>query len=265
MDPKAHDFSHVSILVVEDNKINQLLVKNVLKRFGFKRVDAADDGKAALETLGSNAYDVILMDIQMPGMDGYEVTRTIRSSSDKKTSNVPVIALSGDASEKEKEKARLAGMNDYVPKPYSPEQLIAAISKYVSSGTAAPSPAPEEASGMDLAFLAKFTGGDQELTIQLIEIFLQQVPEAVEKIEMLLPEKRWSEIFPVAHKVKSSIAIFGLEEIRSCVISIEEYTRDKIKLDSVPALFQQFKAGSETAVKNLRYELKKLKENNRNV
>ena len=208
-------------------------------------------------------YDLILMDIQMPGMDGYQVTAAIRASQNNLIKNVPVIALSGDSSEKEKQKAREAGMNDYVMKPYSPEELYDTLMKFVKARDgvpgSSPPPAAAVANRLDLSFLVKFTGGDQELTIQLIEIFLLQVPDAVQRIGLLLPERKWSEIFPIAHKVKSSLAIFEMEEMKNCVIAIEEYSRDQVKLDSLPMLYEKFKTDSEVAVMNLRHELQKLK------
>jgi len=256
------DFSHLCILVVEDNKVNQLLVKGMLKKFGFSRIDAADDGQDAFRKLDCNSYDLILMDIQMPGMDGYQVTKAIRASKDERIRNIPVIALTGDASEKEKQKATEAGMNDYVVKPYSPEELYSTLLKFSKgaplNGSFA-SVKESKHSGMDLSFLTKFTGGDQELTIQLIEIFLKQVPDAIERIGTLIPERKWAEIFPIAHKVKSSLAIFEMEEMKNCMISIEEYSRDQIKLESIPALFEKFKTEGEKAVVRLGLELKRLK------
>ena len=99
------DFSQVNVLIVEDNKINQLLLKNMLKRFGFPNSDSVDDGTTALARIAENKYDLILMDIQMPGMDGYEITTRIRTTM-RDCACIPIIALTGDASVKEKEKAR---------------------------------------------------------------------------------------------------------------------------------------------------------------
>jgi len=255
------DFSNLSILVVEDNKVNQLLVKGVLKKFGFTRVDAADDGQDAFRQLDGKSYDLILMDIQMPGMDGYQVTRTLRASQDERIRSIPVIALTGDASEKEKQKATEAGMNAYVVKPYTPEELYNTLLRFANPAAKAMTAdqPPPGTHGMDLGFLSKFTGGDPAMTIQLIEIFIQQVPDAIERIGMLLPERKWMEIFPIAHKVKSSLAIFELEDLKNCVISIEEYSRDQVKLDAMPALYTKFKTEGQVAVLNLKVELQRLK------
>lgn len=250
--PIKQDFSNVNVLVVEDNKVNQLLVVNLLKKFGFTRIDTAENGKEAFRKMDSNVYDLVLMDIQMPGMDGYETTRAIRGSAHEKQKHIPIIALTGDSSEKEKAKATDAGMDDYVVKPYSPEELYRVLSRFVQ-------PVSNSASAIDKTVLESYTGGDQALTVQLIGIFLQQVPEAIESIGRLLPQKKWSEIYPVAHKIKSSFAVFGMEDLRSCILSIEEFSRDEVHLDEMPLLFSRFKAGCEKAVIDLSAEMDRLK------
>lgn len=264
------DFSHVAVLIVEDNKVNQLLIKNMLKKFGFENLDTSVNGRNALEKLKVNNYDVILMDIQMPEMDGYEITREIRQRLRKEMRNVPVIAITADASEKEKAKAKDAGMDDYVVKPYTPEELFSVLLKYVKA-------APRNESvktgshatrykepGMNLDFLDKFTGGDQELAVQLIEIFIKQAPEAIQKIEAALSVSDWKEVHAVAHKIKSSIAIFELGELKKIVTNIEEYARDREHLDLIPRLFSEFREGVRHALRDLEAELKKIKMMSRN-
>lgn len=249
----APEFTDRTVLVVEDNMVNQLLVVNLLKRFGFGQVDTAGNGRDALQKLEQRSYDLVLMDIQMPGMDGYEVTRQLRGSGKDSTRNVPVIALSGDASDKEKAKAADAGMNDYVPKPYTPQELKEVIARHLLVSAAAVEVA------IDLSRLEQFTGGDPSFTIQLMSVFLEQVPQSVEAIEKLLPGKQWQEIFPVAHKIKSSFAVFGLEDLRSCIEKIEMYSRDEVHLEEIPLLFSNYKQRCEKAVTSLKGELNKLK------
>lgn len=264
----SKDVSHVRVLIVEDNKVNQLLVKNMLKKFGFENFEAAENGKVALSKLREQEFDIILMDIQMPEMDGYEITREIRTRMRNEVRNIPIIALTADASEKEKVKARESGMNDYVVKPYTPEELYSTLLKFIPENTNLPHSALRNevstslhriSPGMDLDFLDKFTGGDQELTIQLIEIFLKQVPEAIEKLNYSVPKKDWKETHAVAHKLKSSIAIFEFHELKKLITNIEEYARDGERLEEIPHLYAEFKEGSKIAVRNLEAELSKLR------
>ena len=113
--------------------------------------------------------------------------------------------------------------------------------------------------GMPLDYLEKFTGGDTDLTIQLIEIFLKQIPEAIEKLTHSISSRNWKETHLIAHKLKSGIAIFELQELKKIVTNIEEYARDGEHLDEIPRAFSAFREGARHAVRNLEAELRKLK------
>ncbi len=115
------------ILLVEDNKINQLVVANMLKKLGIE-VITADHGLEALDEFTKHYFDLVLMDIQMPKMDGYRTTAEIRKSTDPRKRDVPIIALTASAFLTAKEKAKLFGMNDHVGKPFGPEDLLDKIS-----------------------------------------------------------------------------------------------------------------------------------------
>jgi len=108
------------VLVVEDNEINQMVALGMLESLGYE-VDTADNGVLALEALENEIYDVILMDCQMPEMDGYEATRKIRAHKNRAVAAIPVIALTANAMSGDAEKCLAAGMDDYLSKPFEPE------------------------------------------------------------------------------------------------------------------------------------------------
>lgn len=247
------NFNHVNILVVEDNKVNQLLVKNMLSKFGFGNVTTVDRPSKAFELFDTNNFDLILMDIQMPEMDGYEATKIIRSKF-KALDQTPIIAITADASEKEKIKAREAGMIDYVVKPYTPDELLNCLQKYVKHAEVL----PEISSGLNLDFLNKFTGGDRQLTIQLIEIFLKQVPDALQQMDAHVASKNYKELFAVAHKTKSSISIFEFNELKNLLLEIEECCKELTNLDTIPGIYTMFKNGCFPAIDELKMALQKL-------
>lgn len=119
------------ILIVEDNPLNLLLAKTILRKQNFKIVDFAENGQAAIEMIKKSDYDVILMDLHMPIMDGYEATLFIRGNLSGKKRNVPIIALTAAAIKGEKEKCFEIGMNDYISKPFKPEELFSKIIKFL--------------------------------------------------------------------------------------------------------------------------------------
>lgn len=106
-------------MLAEDNKVNQSLAVHVLKKFGFS-ADIADNGKIAVEKIQQKQYDLVLMDMQMPEMDGYEATTIIRK---ELKSNIPIIALTAHVLQEEREKCLALGMNEYVAKPFDPKEL----------------------------------------------------------------------------------------------------------------------------------------------
>jgi CheY-like chemotaxis protein len=120
------------LLLVEDNVINQRVSAHILERFGC-RVDVVENGRQALEALEHTGYDCILMDCQMPEMDGYEATMAIRLREAQTGHHVPIIAMTANAMQGDRERCLAAGMDDYISKPIQPKMLVALLQKYLPS------------------------------------------------------------------------------------------------------------------------------------
>jgi CheY-like chemotaxis protein len=126
---KKVELTHIeklNILLVEDNLLNQILAKKVLTNWSWN-VDVADNGLIAVQKLKNTSYDLVLMDIQMPEMDGYEATRQIRKTANLSKRNIPIIAITAHAISGEAEKCYNAGMNDYITKPFDEKVLYEKI------------------------------------------------------------------------------------------------------------------------------------------
>ena len=121
------------ILLAEDNEFNQMVAVDTLESaIENVRVDIAKTGKEAVDMLNTNAYDIVLMDIQMPEMDGHEATKLIRSSHDNKINAIPIIAMTASVIKAEVDKCFESGMNEFVGKPFSVDELLEKISKMIN-------------------------------------------------------------------------------------------------------------------------------------
>ena len=128
------DFSGKRVLLVEDNQMNQILAENILTGVGLA-VDIASDGTEAVEKMKSATngyYDIILMDIQMPEMDGYEATRQIRALDDKEKSNIPIVAVTANAFDEDRKISREVGMNGHLAKPYDIPEIMKTLNKLLN-------------------------------------------------------------------------------------------------------------------------------------
>jgi len=119
------------VLVAEDVELNQFLAKHIMESWGCE-VTIADNGRKAVEELQEQEFDLVLMDIQMPEMDGMEATRHIRALPDARKAAIPVIALTANALKGDSEKYLKAGMNDYLSKPFTEEQLFTVIQRNIN-------------------------------------------------------------------------------------------------------------------------------------
>jgi PAS domain S-box-containing protein len=214
--PKDHtqDFKRksVRILLVEDNRVNQIVASNFLKKWGIE-VDYANHGKEAVDMIQNKSYQLVLMDLQMPEMDGYEATKRIRAMDhDPYFKTVPIIALTASAMADIRGKVADFGMNDFLSKPFRPEELQAVIGKYVL----APEPEPTtKVVNIDL-----YTDGDPEFKRELAGLLVKNVQELQEQLKLAI-ESKSAEIYVKAyHKVRTTLSMLGDNEFTAIIESL---------------------------------------------
>jgi CheY-like chemotaxis protein/HPt (histidine-containing phosphotransfer) domain-containing protein len=225
---------HLRILVAEDNPINQEIARDTLEMAGH-RIDIATNGMEALEAVRRFPYDVVLMDAHMPEMDGPTATRKIRALPGR-ASKIPIIALTADAMVGDREKFLLAGMNDYVSKPFDPEVLFATIDRWVQQETVAVVSAPSTApisdsadrpeSSLDSAVIEPLRVGKPDLWNRLIGIYLQNTPSSLETLDRALASDDCAAVQMTAHTLKSSSANMGAGRLSELCRQLETACAD---------------------------------------
>jgi CheY-like chemotaxis protein/HPt (histidine-containing phosphotransfer) domain-containing protein len=192
------------ILLVEDNVVNQKVVTAVLSKRGW-RVDLAANGVEALDRLGRETFDLVLMDVQMPVMDGLEATRQIRRETQWK--RLPIVAMTAHAMTGDRERCLEAGMNGYVSKPVQPALLMQTIERYLTGGPGQRHSEPEAreaAPPIDQARAARLMDGDRNLMDGMVMLFLQLAPERMEKLASAANRTDAAQLRKEAMKIKSA-------------------------------------------------------------
>jgi CheY-like chemotaxis protein len=196
------------ILIAEDNEVNRKLVSLLLKRFGFE-LEAAEDGKEAADILRSGThFDCLLLDLKMPELDGFAVTRIVRG---ELKSNMPIIALTADTSEEEKNKCLAAGMNDFLSKPFEPQRLYEKIANLLGiedhSVKERGEKDEDQPGALNLTYLNEITQGDKQQQVQLADVFLVNTPQMLIELGDLFDSGEYDEMRKMAHKIRSGASV----------------------------------------------------------
>jgi len=231
--------NQIKILVVEDIKLNQLLMKTILDDFGFES-DIADNGKIAIEMISSSVhYDIILMDLQMPEMDGFEATSIIRK---KMKLKIPIIALTADVTTVDFPKCKAAGMNDYIAKPVDERVLYAKIIGlvYPTQSTVNQPVEIKNVKGIkftNLSYLHVRTKSDPVLMREIIMLYLEQTPSLIKLLKKSVDEQDWKTLQMSIHKMIPSFSIMGInKEFEEVARQIQEFARSRQQNEEIHAM-----------------------------
>ncbi len=256
-----------TVLLVEDESINQKLAAAVLKKIGFQ-VDLADNGMEAVHMVRGQQYCMVLMDIQLPEMSGYEAVRQIRSMEELEgRKRLPIIAMTADDSREVRRKCMATGMDDFITKPIKPELLMTQLAPWLgvlqntekwrqnregkkSKKTDKNIPAAVWDREQTLAFV----GGDLELFCGLAKMFIEKNQPLLETIRRAIDENDGPALREAAHSYKGAVSHFSAEKMRKLAFKLENCGRRK-SMDSAPAFFAELQKMAVLLVADLRKEL----------
>ena len=216
----------VRILLVEDNPVNQKVTLKLLEKMGY-HVDAVDNGKEALTALETLPYTLVLMDVQMPEMDGLEATRQVRRAARAvRNPKIPIIALTAHATKEHRKQCLDAGMNDYLAKPVQPDELAKAISRWalnlsdVPGERTAGKTAKQKAAFNPSALLERL-GGDEKAYEEVVCLFLQDVPRQIHSLREAVSGGDAAAAERQAHTLKGASGNAGAAELEKVVLKTE--------------------------------------------
>jgi CheY-like chemotaxis protein/HPt (histidine-containing phosphotransfer) domain-containing protein len=269
---------HRRVLVAEDVELNQYLARHILESWDFEVV-IVGNGREAVETLGQSSFDCILMDVQMPEMDGIEATQHIRRLGDPVKAGIPIIALTANALKGDSEKYLAAGMTDYLAKPFDEARLFRVISRNLPrleepvSSVAGESAAAGSSSEnilknnsnmtvensrlYDLSMVQSVSGGDEGFIRKMVALFIDTVPQNVQDLKNALEAENWEQVGKTAHKLKSTIDSMGIKSIRQEIRTVEANARQKEGLGEIAGLVSNIDSVIKECIGQLQSEVLK--------
>ena len=262
MQSKVADFTPLRtkrILLAEDVELNQYLAKHFLESGGLE-VTIANNGFEALGLLEKNSYDCILMDIQMPEMDGIQTARRIRQMSDPIKSVIPIIALTANVHSEDIEKYKAAGMNDFLAKPFDESALLLVISRNQLPEHMLPDKTSSQTSGIpvrlyDLSIVQSVSGGDKAFIKKMILLFMDTVPANVTELSNALKAEHWEQVGKMPHKLKSTVDSMGIKSIHGDIRVVESNAKQQTNLSEVPAIIAKIEKTIADCIEQLKEEI----------
>ena len=263
---KKDEHLGLKILLVEDNKTNQLLARIRLERWGCE-VEIANNGIEGVKAAQQKSYDIILMDIQMPVMDGYEAAKIIKNDLSKQIAKIPIIAMTAYTAKEDIEKAFEAGMNDYIFKPFDAKDLYLLLNKYGNlkdeidnKEIDAEEPIKIEVQQRytDLKFLKQETLNESSILKMLIELFIKDIGEFLVVLDNGLKNKDWDLLHKATHKIKPSVSMFGISKLEPTIHSLMNKFAKEKQLEDVDDLVGSCKEILSIVKDELLIELKNL-------
>jgi PAS domain S-box-containing protein len=261
-DMKVND---IKVLVVEDMPLNQLLMNTLLDDFGFER-DMASNGKIAIEKLQTKAYDIILMDLQMPEMNGFEATEYIRT---KLKSNIPIIALTADVTTVDLDKCTALGMNDYIAKPVDERLLYSKIISLVKRPAFVKVSEEKQKNVfgiysnercVDLKYLTQRTKSNPVLMMEIISVYLEQTPSLIKVMKRSYQDKDWNSLYAAVHKMIPSFSIMGIHvDFETMAKKVQDYASTQKQGDEISTLVHQLETICTQACNELEKEFNRIK------
>lgn len=244
----------LTVLLAEDNVLNQKLASTYLIGFGLQ-VDIAENGQLAIEKLKQKNYDLILLDIQMPVLDGYSTATYIRK---EMKMEVPIIAMTAHIMADEKEKCISYGMNDYISKPFKELELFRIVKKHLEGEAPVVQPLQDHkkeepaAAIVDTNELFALARGNNNFVKEMIAIFLEQNVKDLRDIGNAITEKDFEKVRAMSHRMRTSVGFMGMGGMLEPLSILEQEAKTSQNMEHITSTFELIKNQSAQGIKELK-------------
>ncbi|HOO31808.1 MAG TPA: response regulator [Thermotogota bacterium] len=237
----------LKILLAEDDLISRRLIKILIDKIGYQ-ITTVENGQQVIEEMKNDDYDLILMDIQMPILDGLEATKKIRLiENEEQLKRIPVIAVTAHAMVGDREKCLSSGMDDYMTKPIEEVELIKKIREYTNKD--------ETLKIGNIDRLSDLLGNMDDV-VEIINDFISYYPEQLEKMQSAYDDSDWTTLKDLAHKLKGSVSNFEADQVVTCCKKIEIFAKEGNR-EQIDREMKKLSAGIEQLKNYLLQQIKK--------
>lgn len=242
-----------TILVTDDNDMNRLVAITILQNYNAETIEAST-GQEALDIIATQHIDLVLMDIQMPVMNGLDATRQIRKNLKSK---LPVIALTANAVKGEEEKCLSAGMDDFIPKPFNEDHFINTIARWLGSSVKInkrTQKSTDENKLYDLKILNDISRGNKDFVQKMVMLFMKQSPVSVNEIKKAFEENNLEKVRSIAHRMKPTIGNMGISSLAADIRRIEALAEENKHIVELGSLIKRLDEILNAVVEQLKDE-----------
>lgn len=262
IEPKTN-LDGLAILIADDEKFNRLLIVSILKKYNVKYTEVVN-GEEAIREMEKNHYDLILMDIRMPIIDGVQACKIIRKKKDAEKRNIPIIALTAAVSEKDRETYRKVGMSGFLAKPFKEAELLAEMEVCMNRPAFEHVQESKEMKNtndevIDLAGLRTLSGNDMAFYNDMLHTFIDGTSTGMKIITRSLTEQNWSNMAEQAHKISSPCNHLGALNLYEILRKIEHNCRNLTDMEAIPDLVERMKVEGAAVLAAVQHEIDTLK------
>jgi PAS domain S-box-containing protein len=243
----VHSIDKIRILLAEDQVFNQMVVQSMVEDWGFE-IDIVENGQDVLDKMKTTRYDVVLMDIQMPIMDGVEATKQIRTVFKKPVCETPIIAITANAYSEDHRKYIEVGMNDTISKPFKSQVLFHKIANSLGMANANFYHSSErfhdndvllvsrDENLFDLSVLKGISKGSKETIDKMLTVFIEKTIEEMSQIKIAAENQNWHNITNIAHKMKPALAYLGMKLLENKINEIQRLAKEHKEIEKIQQL-----------------------------